>query len=61
MGYCKKIKMDCLYTNRDNDNNCSLDKCKYILDIDYNNNFTVTPKSEPTKTKKKRGKKNEEK
>lgn len=59
MGYCTKIEMDCLYTDRDANNNCSLDKCKYILDIDYNNDLVVTPKSEPTK--KKRGKKNEKK
>ena len=46
MGYCKRIQTDCIYTDRDNNDNCSLNECKFMKEIsNYNNlkdgSFTI--------------------
>ena len=57
MGYCKKIQLDCIYTNRDNNDNCSLDECKYMREIQYKSDGTFTTKPIKTKTRKNKIKK----
>ena len=52
MGYCKKIQMDCMYTDRDNNDNCSLNTCKYMQEIKYNIDGTFTTKPLKIKTTK---------
>ena len=52
MTYCKRIQMDCMYTNRDNNDNCSLDECKYMREITYKADGTFTTKPIKTKTRK---------
>lgn len=58
MGYCKRIQMDCIYTDRDNNDNCSLGVCKYNIEIDYKKDGSFTTK--PIKTKIKTTKKDKE-
>lgn len=49
MGYCKRVQMDCIYTDRDNRDNCSLDACKYNIEISYKADDSF--KTKPIKTK----------
>lgn len=55
MGYCKKIQLDCFYTDRDTDDACFLNECKYMLEITYRPDGSFTTK--PVKTKKRKNKK----
>lgn len=45
MGYCKTFQTDCLYTDRDNKDKCSLDICKFNIEIVYkpNGKFETKP------------------
>lgn len=51
MGYCKRIQMDCIYTDRDNNDNCSLDTCKYLIEINYRADGSFKTKLIKTKIK----------
>ena len=55
MGYCKRVQTDCIYTDRDNNDNCSLDTCRYMIEINYkkDGSFTTKPIKTKTKTNKK--------
>lgn len=53
MGYCKRIQMDCMYTDRDNNDNCSLDVCKYNIEINYKADGSFKTKPVKIKTNKK--------
>lgn len=55
MGYCKRVQMDCMYTDRDNNDNCSLDVCRYNIEINYKADgfFKTKPIKTTTKTTKK--------
>jgi len=57
MGYCKRIQMDCMYTDRDNNDNCSLATCKYMRELIYNPDGTQTLKEIKTTSRKKTNKK----
>lgn len=35
MGLCKQFTTDCIYTDRDNDDYCTSDTCKYNIEIEY--------------------------
>ena len=52
MGYCRKVQLDCLYTDRDNNDNCSLEECKYMKEITCKPDRTFTTKLTKTKDKK---------
>lgn len=52
MGYCRKVQLDCLYTDRDNNDNCSLNECKYMREIVYKPDGTFTTKLVKIKNKK---------
>lgn len=52
MGYCRKVQLDCLYTDRDNNDNCSLEECKYMKEIIYKPDRSLTTKLTKTKDKK---------
>lgn len=44
MGRCQRIQMDCVYTDRDNNDACSLGTCKYNIILEYNPDGTFTTK-----------------
>ena len=53
MGFCKQTQMDCMYTDRDNNDICSLDVCKFNVKINYNEDGNFT--TEPAKTEVNKG------
>ena len=58
MGRCKQVELDCMYVDRDNDDNCSLNECKYEREIIYNSDGSFITKPIKTKTKTKNKTKN---
>lgn len=52
MWCCKRTGFDCIYADRDNDYNCSLNACKFNIQIKYKSDGTFETK--PIKIKKKK-------
>lgn len=64
MGTCKDFNLECFFTDRDGDNACTLDECKYVIKIKRNGDASFTtvpikPKHKSKMVQKKRVKKKE--
>ena len=52
MSYCKLHKEECIYTDRDNDNKCSLESCKFRIKLQKTKDGSFKTKYIKTNSKK---------